>query len=339
MTDEDRVAAAGRQGPAVSRRGVIQFAGGAALATAAAGALGVPAMSATTAATPAGTGTGGLPAGSTLRLVSNSADLLVRDGTPHWWLSPDIWVVPGTDPNGPPGSPVAGDTAYVWARVTNTGKDDAVGAQVQFYWGNPAVQMLYSGITLIGTAAADIPAGESQDVLCLVPWNVVTVNDGHECLVVVATMPGDPPLPDVVDPVGYPNVAQRNLTVVSALRKGEFRLAVTVTAPQRSDKKVHVSWTLDGELPKDTLASLGVKQRRPARKPGVEVWLSLKPDAEPQRGGSGLDLEVPAGRSVGFYVTVRGTGALSPNEYQVVHVVERQQNEILGGISFVAVAE
>ena len=37
-----------------------------------------------------------------------AVELLIRDGSPDWWESPDIWVVPGTDPGGAPGTPVVG---------------------------------------------------------------------------------------------------------------------------------------------------------------------------------------------------------------------------------------
>lgn len=333
MSDDERP---GRQGPAVSRRGIIQWAGGAALATAAVTALGSGGAGGKPAgALPLG-GRVGDPVGPDFRLVSESADLLIHDGTPYWWDSPDIWPVPGSDPYGATGAPVAGDQAYVWARVTNTGRDDAVGVRVSFYWANPSVQMRFSTINLIGVSYADIAAGETQDVLCLVPWNVVTVNGGHECLVVTAQLPNDPPLPDIVDPPAYPNVAQRNLTVVSGLRKGDFRLTVTANALQRETKKVRIAWELGGELPKETLASLGIKQSRPASTKATEVRLAADPEG---KGEPALDLVIPAGKSVPFYVTVHGTAALGPDEYQVVRVIERQQNQILGGISFVVVAE
>jgi len=35
-----------------------------------------------------------------------SATLVIRDGEPHWWNSPVIWVVPGNDPNGSHGQPI-----------------------------------------------------------------------------------------------------------------------------------------------------------------------------------------------------------------------------------------
>ena len=335
MSNEERAGRSGSQGPTVSRRGIIQLAGGAALATAAVTSLGVGGGPRAAGLVPPA-GRVGDPEGPRFRLVSDSADLLIHDGTPYWWDSPDIWPVPGSDPYGAPGAPAAGDQAYVWARVTNTGRDDAVGIQVSFYWANPSVQMRYSTINLIGVSYADIAAGETQDVLCLVPWNVVTVNGGHECLVVTAQLPGDPPLPDIVDPPGYPNVAQRNLTLVSRLIKGDFRLTVTANGWQRETKKVQIAWEPGGELPKETLASLGLKQTRPASTKATEVRLAADPDG---KGESTLDLVVPAGKSVPFFVTVHGVTALGPDEYQVVHVIERQQNQILGGISFVVVAE
>jgi hypothetical protein len=124
-----------------------------------------------------------------------SVQLLIRDGSPEWYLSPDIWVVPGSNPNGPLGSPIAGQPAYLWAHVANTGDADASGVRVDFFWANPALQVLRSTATMIGAAYAVVPPGGAQDALCLVPWTPIVVNGGHECLVAVANHPADP-LPD-----------------------------------------------------------------------------------------------------------------------------------------------
>jgi len=320
----------------LSRRDVIRMSGGTALAAVALGTLGV------TAADGAASVPSGAPApqGPPMRLTGSGAQLLVRDGTPYWWDSPDIWAVPGTDPNGAAGQPIAGDIAYVWARVENTGLDDAFGVQVRFYWADPSTQMLFSTINLIGTAYADIPAGATQDVLCLVPWSVVFVNGGHECLVAVASMPGDPPLPDQVDPPAYPNVAQRNLTVFNAL-KSDFHLMLAVGGGQREGQRVRLTAEIGDELAKEALATLGVKQARPVAKPQFRVGLSLKPATEPggDIGEPVLDVTVPPGRSVAVYVTVRATGRLGPDEYQLLRVVERQNKRVLGGVSLVGIAE
>jgi hypothetical protein len=345
MSDEDRQANTSPVAQQMSRRDALRLARNTAVATAAAGALGLTASEAEALAGPPlarmpEVATPFDATGPRIRPASGSADLLVRDGTPHSWMSPDIWVVPGTDPSGAPGSPVAGDVAYVWARVANTGKQDAVGVKVRFYWANPAFQMYYSGINLIGSALADIPAGETQDVLCLVPWNVVVVNGGHECLVVVASMPDGPPLPDLVDPPAYPQVAQRNLTVLSALRKPDrdSRLMLTVTAPPRVGKAVNITWEQGKELTEETLKRYGLTKKRPAKQPVVEIGFSLT-DPKDGIGEPRLDLDVPAGRSKPIYTTVRGAHKLKDDEYQVVHVREHQSGELLGGVSFIVTAQ
>ena len=48
--------------------------------------------------------------------------LEIPDGNP-WWVSPNLWTVPGNDPNGPAGLPIAGQPAYLYAKVTNNGTD------------------------------------------------------------------------------------------------------------------------------------------------------------------------------------------------------------------------
>lgn len=64
-------------------------------------------------------------------------EIEIRDGDP-WWLSPDIWVVPCEDPEGPSGAPIAGATNYVWAMVHNRGGSGVVNATVRFYWAGPS---------------------------------------------------------------------------------------------------------------------------------------------------------------------------------------------------------
>lgn len=324
----------------LSRRDVIRISGGTALAAAALGSLEIPSGGSTPPGGSAAIGAGSASASGAagIRLAGGSADLLIRDGTPHWWQSPDIWVVPGSDPTGAPGTPTAGGIAYVWARVHNTGDEDAVGAQVVFYWGNPSTQMRYSTLNHIGTSFVDVPAGGVQDVLCLAPWHVVTVNGGHECLVVTVAWPGDPPLPDIVDPPGYPNVAQRNLTVAAA-EELRSALALTVEAPPRQDKKILVYSKIGATLTKDELVTLGLVKSRPVTEPVVTVGLSLKPPGDSGTGKPELEVTVPAGRSVPVYLTIRDGEKLGTGQYQLVQIVERDDKQVLGGISFAVVGK
>jgi hypothetical protein len=164
------------------------------------------------------------------------AHLLIRDGSPQWWLSPDIWVVPGNDPNGLPGNPIAGQPAYLWAHVANTGDVAASGTRIDFYWADPAMQIMVGSATQIGSAYADVPAGGSQDVLCLVPWTPSIVNGGHECVLAAAHNPAEQtPLPDPLpngfdfNPPAYDEIAQRNLSVVATDRRGFYAIIRYIT--------------------------------------------------------------------------------------------------------------
>lgn len=145
--------------------------------------------------------------------------LQIDDGNP-WYLSPDIWVVPGSDPSGPPGVPMPGEASYVWARVHNLGTDPVSNAAVNYYWANPSTVITQNTATLIGTSYVDLNAGQSAEVLCLTPWIPIWVNGGHECLVVEVVSALDPPPPrgpnDPFDPAGERQMAQRNLNLVEA---------------------------------------------------------------------------------------------------------------------------
>jgi len=267
-------------------------------------------------------------------------ELLIRDGDPHWYFSTDIWAVPGADPTGPAGAPVAGQPAYLWTRVENTGDYDATAVRVDFYWANPSLQVTRTNATLVGSAFVDVPAaGGPRTVLCLVPWVPVIVNDGHECLIAVANHPADPlpsPLPDAFDPPTYRQVAQRNLTVVNT----ESRvLVLTVAGLPRLDRTVTLTTEVGGEPGEEALASLGLEGLRPATDTRVEVGFRPRPacaERDEPVGEDELELHVAAGTSVAAYVQVRAPD-LSEGEYQFVHIVERDQDGVVGGIGLVVV--
>jgi hypothetical protein len=272
------------------------------------------------------------------------AHLLIRDGSPQWWLSPDIWVVPGNDPNGPPGSPIAGKPAYLWAHVANTGDVAATGARIDFYWANPAMQIVVGTATQIGSAYADIPAGGSQDVLCLVPWVPSIVNGGHECVLAVAHSSAEaPPLPDPLpqgfdfNPPAHDEIAQLNVSVVLAAM--EVPLPLVITAHARTDKEVLVKTELGGELDEKLLRQIGLEGFRPAANGAVEVDLSREAACRPrdeEHRARELRVHVPRGTSTGVFVTIRAEN-LERRAYQLVHVLESSGGRVLGGISFVAV--
>jgi hypothetical protein len=271
-----------------------------------------------------------------------AATLTIRDGTPYWWDSPDIWVVPGDDPAGPAGAPVAGTPAYLWAHVANSGASDANGARVDFFWANPALQVLRSTSTMIGSAFADVAAGHAQDVLCLVPWTPVIVNGGHECVVAVVNHAADPlpaPPPDDFDPPAFHQVAQRNLAVLPASQM-LMPLALTLSAPRRAAKSVRVRVEFGGELGREAMRRLDLREMRPAT--GRPVTAGLRREAACGHGrdvgAPELELSLPRGTQAAVHLSLHDEG-LRRGEYQLVHVIEHDENRMLGGYTVVVIGE
>lgn len=148
-----------------------------------------------------------------------SVELEIRDGSPYWYLSPDIWTVPGDDPEGPPGMPIVGTPAFLWASVRNNGRTAVQSATVRFYWANPNVGFDRNTANFIGSAFVSLDPGQAQDVLCLTPWIPAFVNGGHECVLAEAFHTSDPlPAGPVFNVPTDRHVAQLNLNVVMALK-------------------------------------------------------------------------------------------------------------------------
>ena len=275
-----------------------------------------------------------------------SAHLLIHDGPlPYWWVSPDIWVVPGADPNGPPGSPIAGKAAYLWARVSNIGNVAANGTRVDFYWANPSAQLAVGVATQIGSAFVDLDPGDTQDVLCLVPWIPVIVNGGHECVLAVAHGAGDTnPIPDPLpngypfDPPSHDQIAQLNLSVLDAGMQGA-PLSISVNAMRRSEKQAHLAVEFGREVDERVLAHMAVRDLRPAQKNLLEVSLSREPrcgEHPDPHGKTELEVDVPRGTWVPVFVNIHAKN-LGHNQYQMVHIVERSGKKIVGGVSYLVV--
>lgn len=270
-----------------------------------------------------------------------SATLVIRDGDPHWWNSPDIWVVPGNDPNAPPGQPIAGEPAFLWARTRNTGDRTASGATVNFYWSNPATGVLRSNSTLVGSAFVDLNPGEIKEVLCVIPWIPVIVNDGHECVVAEVIHSGDPlpsPLPDEFDPPTYHHISQKNLSVL-AMKKSMIVMAIQIAAPSRKEKLLLVATEIGGTLDKQNLIHLGLENYRPAMDDSLRVGLSLDPGCDEARNER-LDKEVKIplkpGTAKAVYLKVWPL-ELAPRTYILLHVIARDEQKVTGGITYVLI--
>ncbi len=262
-------------------------------------------------------------------------ELEIRDGDP-WWMSPDIWVVPGGDPEGPAGVPIVGGPAFLWARVRNNGTTTATNATVRFYWADPSTGFDRNTANLIGTSFATLDPGQVADTLCLQPWVPEFVNDGHECVLAEAFHPSGDPLPAAPE-FNVPtdrHVAQRNLSVAMALTSGFFRFNFNVFNTARHDGAFEVGLKLGTERElKPMLATMG-----PAVK-GVKLSGKLARAAftddpcAPEKTGDDpkkacLKTKVAAGRKTRHTLvgTVEGGPAL-------IHIVQSRDDRIVGGTS------
>lgn len=276
-----------------------------------------------------------------------AAVLEVRDGAPYWWDSPDIWVVPGSDPGGPPGRPIAGAPSYLWARVHNKGDRTASGARVNFYWSNPATGVLRSNSTPVGAAFVDLGPGESKDVLCLAPWVPVVVNDGHECVVAEVIHPDDPlptPLGDAFNPPEHHQIAQKNLSVIVASTMQV--LPIQIAAPLRHQKQLRLTLEIGGAVGKEALARAGLGQYRPAKCAPPRAELSLRggcadqpsSDCHDAQGAKELAVALQPGTARAVYLRL-WPAALPERGYLPVRVIAHAGERIDGGLTYILIGK
>ena len=266
--------------------------------------------------------------------------LEIHDGDP-WWASQDIRVVPGDDPDGPTGPPVAGSPAFVWARVTNNEKGGAAvtDAIVRFYWANPSVGVDRTTANLIGTAFVSLASGETEDVLCLTQWVPVFVNGGHECLIAEAFHPGLDPLPGTPD-FNVPtdrHVAQLNVSVVMALR-GRFHLAFEVHNPSRKSREFAIiarQGTLN-EL-RERLEWVRKIPHLPREGRVATLGFLREPCPDPDQIGAAHDPKMnikvgPQGRAgLTLGGVMQGSGTA------VIHIEQRADDRLVGGLSVLVI--
>jgi hypothetical protein len=154
--------------------------------------------------------------------------------------------------------------------------------------------------TLVGSAYADVPAGGSQDALCLVPWTPVcerwprVPRGGRERSERSAPEP-------TAGRIRSTNVSASGAVEPDGAR-GRWSpwpaaiITVTVSGLQRIDKSVIVTTEVGGELDARTLANLGLRGLQPARKKAVEVGLDHHQRCVGEKdpiGKAKLELRVP----------------------------------------------
>jgi hypothetical protein len=264
--------------------------------------------------------------------------LEIPHGTP-WWQSTAIWTVPGDDPSGRPGLPVAGQPCHVWAHVRSTENAPAQNATVQFYWAPPGVGFDRTTATRIGSSFVSLRAPDDADVRCGVAWIPELAHAGHACLVAEVCHPLDPLPPGTAFHADIDRrVAQRNLVVV-AMTGGAFRFAFEVVNPLRVDRAFTIrARAATAEALVATAQRLGIA---PPDRPGRLAELALLDERCPRVGGSDRDaaepepaIAVTVARHARIGLAMRGRiegGAA------LLHVEQLHDGRVIGGISVLVV--
>jgi hypothetical protein len=268
-----------------------------------------------------------------------SVELEIVDGSPHWWASPNIWVVPG-DPSGAPGMPVVGEDCFLYARVTNNGTTAVQNATVRFYWANPSVGFDRTTANHIGDANVSLDAGETQDVLCLIPWVPIFVNGGHECVLAEAFHSTDDPLP-MTPAFNVPtdrHVAQRNLSVVMMMKAQKmFHLSFEVCNTGREARTFQIN-TIPGRIEelKELLPTLGRSFPKLGKGEIKNVGFVAKPcpDEDDHKHAKPVveRFEVRPETCLGLSVMGELEG-----EAALLHVVQTADGKEVGGLSVLVV--
>lgn len=266
-----------------------------------------------------------------------AVELEIRDGDP-WWLSPDVWTVPG-DPEGTPGAPIAGSPCFLWARVRNNGSSNVANATVRFYWANPATGFNRNTATQIGTSFVSLPSGTVAEVLCLTPWIPTIVNNGHECVLAEAFHDIFDPLPSgpTFNVPTDRHVAQRNLTVMQAVT-GFFHVAFEIHNTSRKPR------SFDLHVREGKLAGL-----RPLAEYLKEITPFLTQDNEAGKAGllaelcpTEADLKYAKPKIEGLKIAAHGRAGLSvagrvKGPASLFHVEQWDGERLVGGLSVLAV--
>lgn len=266
--------------------------------------------------------------------------LEIEDGDP-WYMSPDIWAVPGPDPNGEPGQPRANQGAWLWARVHNKGKESTSSARVNYYWADPSTLVTRETAHLVGYSQVSLAPGETKEVLCLTQWIPSFVNDGHECLICEAYSPSDP---IIHGPNDYFNVredrhvAQRNISVLPP-PSGFSNVVFMFSAAQPKNEKRHEVRLVARRAPlatiKNIAKTIGLKQLPKESKSLDSFGLVPYRCGQPVKevGEREVTLRLAPGDRVGMAFIMEATQGYKEGEAVLFLVEQFAGDDVTGGIA------
>jgi len=255
--------------------------------------------------------------------------ITILDGSPWWYLSPDIWVVPGTEPDGPSGVPTVGEPAFIWCRIHNDGRVPVQNVVVD--WADASTVITRQSATHVGRSYATATQ-ESVEVLCVTPWIPSFINGGHGCLIVEISDSGPPPPSSVpFEPPAEPHVAQHNLVLAPVGGKKHVALSFAAGAGRRGTTLVmerHKLSQLHGLIERAGLPS-------DLKEADEEVGFGLlAPGADPCGEVSTVH-ELAIDGPQAAIVQIAGE-QVRPGTAALVLVEERDGDRVLGGLAVVA---
>ncbi|MFL6334577.1 MAG: hypothetical protein ACJ754_14790 [Pyrinomonadaceae bacterium] len=270
-----------------------------------------------------------------------SVYLTLHTGTiPNSWSNPNVWVVPGPDPQGQPGSPQANQDNWCWANVVNAGTDGAQ-VTVQWYWCKFNAQTAYWKDVLAndaGFTSFPLNGGGTARVYSNAPWRPTTT--GHTCIVAVASAPTDSFSPNPNDPFD-PNdrhVAQQNITVVSlgnnlSVVEQEFALF-----PSPNESTVRVQ-RVEIALLAPNLYSLGLTHV-PAEMEQIDPpTLKYSGEAGSKRKKqAGSTITVGANEEHELTLTIEPPAKVTPGSGALFNIDTIENSQLVGGASVLLLA-
>jgi hypothetical protein len=286
-----------------------------------------------------------------------SGPLIINQGSPNWWLSPDIWVALPGAPSTPVANPIAGTTYEVYIRVYNNYPLAVTDWNLFVCWAIPTVGPipLPPAAQLLNGAPfgspINVPAGYPgffQIFKTSTNWTPSFENGGHECLV-AETYFQDVGFPSTglngdAPPTGDYSIAQHNLGVLnmglgSPRRPPRFHYAFQ--AANGSDKEQ--GFVIEARLgPLSDIAAFlpcEAHWRKVLERPGKVEHLGIVASAEPHPAeleNSTFRSEVKiAPRSCHPHTL---TGSLKSGN-ALIHVTQRVGDRVVGGLSVLVTAD
>jgi|ERR1035438_8496186 hypothetical protein len=289
-----------------------------------------------------------------------SGILTIDKGSPHWWLSPDIWVTRVGDPTTFPGvgNPVAGEAYNVSVRVRDNYADPVDSEWNLFVcWVIPTLGPIpippAAQILNTGAIAVPVPPMSSVQLETAATWTPSFVNGGHECLIAMAYLQqaigggvdGGLPVSSLAGNAPdtyFSSIAQKNLGVlkVGSHRKPPFHYAFQACNGADEERRFVITAR---QAPLSDIAAFlpGMPGGRsildkPGKFEGLGITASAKPGADAPEAAGAVHSSVGIAPRSCHPFTLSG---VLPEGNALIHVTQSLDERVVGGLSVLVMAE